>query len=177
MFFKQKADEPAGPAASESPPDQAVPDSPDQGVSDSALRDESGLHALWYLDLRLREELSRAGRANHIFSLAAWQVKLLPGELPGPDFQLACARLINDTLRGYDVAAQVGPGSYVAILFDAKHDDARTVTFRLKGELGLKVPSVGRWQAGLATYPEDALDGNELIQVAFRRLEADALAS
>jgi len=169
MFFKRKAEEPAEPAASES--------SPDQATLEAAVCDENGLHALWYMEMRLREELVRAGRANLIFSLAAWQVKLLPGETPGPDFQRACARLIKDALRTYDVAAQTGPGSYVAILLDAKYDDARTVTFRLKGELGLKVPSVGRWQAGLSTYPEDALDGNELIQIAFRRLEADALAS
>ncbi len=32
----------------------------------------------------------------------------------------------------------------------------------------------GKWQAGVATFREDALDGDALIQTTLRRLDEDA---
>lgn len=143
---------------------------------EAVLLDELGLHHLWYLELRLRDELTRSARTDRFFSLASWQVKLLPGELLDMEFRRRCAQEIKRALRTSDMAAQIGPGQFVAILFDAEYDDACTVAFRLKGDLGIKVPSAGRWQAGVSTFPYDGKDGNELIQVAFQRLDADAKA-
>lgn len=167
MLFRRKLANQEPPA---SPP--ATQDEPE-----AVLRDESGLHHLWYLELRLRDELTRSARTDRVFSLATWQLRLLPGESLDPEFRQRCVQEIKRALRTSDIAAQTAPGQFVAILFDAEHDDACTVAFRLKGDLGTRVPSAGRWQAGVATFPYDGKDGNELIQVALQRLDADAKAA
>ena len=147
------------------------------GGSEAALRDELGLYHLWYLELRLREELARAARAHNVFSLAAWRLRLLPGETPEPELLQRAAALIAGSLRSYDVPARIDSERFGALLFDAEYEDACTVAFRLKGDLQLRAPSAGRWQAGVATFPRDGVDGDALIQAAFRRLEEDARAA
>jgi GGDEF domain-containing protein len=170
MLFKRKpreGDAEGGPNASGPPP----------GGPEAALRDELGLHHLWYLELRLREELARASRANGMFSLAAWKLRLLPGEAPSDDYLRQAAAFITSQLRTYDLVARIDAERFVAILLDAGHEDANNVAFRIKGDLQIKLPSAGRWQAGVATFSRDGVDGDSLIQATFRRLEGDARAA
>lgn len=169
MFFKRQKD---APEEERSPPKGS-------GVADptQALRDESGLHHLWYLELRLKEELARAARINSVFSLACWHLKLLPGEAPSPTLLQQAADLIAGSLRSYDILARLDEQRFAAILFDAQYEAAATVAFRIKGDLQVRVPSAGRWQAGVAAFPRDAVDGDGLIQAAFRRLGEDARAA
>jgi hypothetical protein len=141
---------------------------------DAALRDELGLHQLWYLELRLGDELARSSRAGHVFSLAAWQLRLLPGESPDPEVLAKAAALMRASLRSYDVVARIDDERFVAILLDASFHSASTVAYRIKGDLQMRVPSAGRWQAGIATFQQDGVDGNALIQAALRRLSEDA---
>ncbi|MEX0785471.1 MAG: diguanylate cyclase [Dehalococcoidia bacterium] len=145
--------------------------------ADGALKGELGLHHLWYLELCLREELARAGRADGIFSLACWRLNLLPGETPDPELLRKAAGLIAGRLRAYDVCARLDEERFVALLFDADQRNASTVAFRLKGDLQVQVSTAGRWQAGVATFPRDGVDGDSLIQTAFRRLDEDARAA
>ena len=84
------------------------------------------------------------------------------------------AQLIAKSLRAYDIIARIDEHRFVAILFDAGYDAASTVAFRLKGDLQVRVPSVGKWQAGVATFGRDGVHGDALIQAALRRLDEDA---
>ncbi|OGO53288.1 MAG: hypothetical protein A2148_09200 [Chloroflexi bacterium RBG_16_68_14] len=147
------------------------------GGGEAVLRDELGLYHLWYLELRLREELARAARVHNEFSLATWRLRLLPGESPDPELLQRAAAFIAGSLRNYDIPARIDSERFAAILFDAGYEDACTVAFRIKGDLQIRAPSAGRWQAGVATFPRDGVAGDALIQAAFRRLEADARAA
>ncbi len=148
-----------------------------EAAADAALRDELGLHHLWYLELRLREELTRAARADLGFSLAGWRLRLLPGETLGSDVLARCVALILKSLRSYDVVARIDEERIAAILFDADYQNATTVAYRIKADLQTRVPIAGRWQAGVATFGRDGVDGDALIGVMFRRLEEDARAA
>lgn len=167
MFFRRKPEEAA--AAQ----DVEQPSQSHQAV----LRDELGLYHLWFLELRLDQELARASRTGTIFSLAAWQLRLLPNEAPSPELLAQAAALIGQSLRPYDIAARVDAGRFVALLCDATYEAACTVAFRLKGDLQVRIPSAGRWQAGVASFGRDAVDGDALILAALRRLVGDALAA
>lgn len=172
MLFKRK---PKQEEVAPEPPSGAKDASDAQ--SDAVLRDELGLHHLWYLELRLREELARAGRSDGIFSLACWRLKLLPGESPDPELLRKAAALISERLRSYDVCARLDDERFAAILMDADQRNASTVTFRIKGDIQVQTTGAGRWQAGVATFPRDGVDGDSLIQTAFRRLDEDARAA
>ena len=154
---------------------------PDPGPSppqtDAVLRDDLGVHQLWYLEMRLKEELARGSRTNGVFSLACWQLKLLPGERPSDDLLRQAAELIQEGLRTYDILARIDECRFVALLLDAQYEAASTVAFRIKGDLQVRVLSAGRWQAGVAAFPRDAVDADGLIQASFRRLGDDARAA
>lgn len=146
-------------------------------AADAALRDPLGMYHLWYLERRLQEELARAPRINSCFSLATWRLRLLPGETASPELLAKAGSLISSRLRAYDVYARIDENRLVAILFDADFESASTVAFRIKGDLQVGIASSGRWQAGVATFPADGVDGDSLIHAASRRLEEDARAA
>ena len=151
------------------------PSPPPQG--DAVLQDELGVHPLWYLEMRLKEELARATRTSGVFSLACWQLKLLPGERPSEELLKQAAHFILESLRAYDIVARIDESRFVALLLDAQYEAASTVAFRIKGDLQVRVLSAGRWQAGVAAFPRDAVDADGLIQASFRRLGDDARAA
>ena len=167
-MFKRKAKE-------ETSVDQAATNG--ASPADAALRDELGLYHLWYLELRLAEELARAARTESVFSLAAWQLRTLPGETPHPDLLQKAAELIAGSLRNYDIPSRIDEVRFFAILYDADLADASTVAFRIKGDLQLRAASAGKWQAGVATFRRDGLDGDALISATLRRLDEDARAA
>jgi hypothetical protein len=142
----------------------------------AALRDQLGLHHLWYLELRLREELARASRAGGVFSLASWRPRLLPDEAFPLELLRQSAELIAASLRAYDVVARTDELRFAAILLDAGYEDAATVAFRVKAHLQVRIAGGPKWQAGVATFGRDGVDGDALIQTALRRLEEDARA-
>lgn len=168
MFFRRKQGrEPEAESAVSSGPADAA----------SVLRDELGLYHLWYLEMRMREELSRGARIGSVFSLALWQMRQLPGENLDRGHLEKAASTITENLRAYDIAARLETFRFAAILLDAGFEAASTVAFRLKGQLQLKVQTGGRWQAGVACFPGDGVDADAIIQTALRRLESDSRAA
>ncbi len=144
---------------------------------DGLICESTGLYKLWYLERRLREELARAPRINSTFSLAAWRLRMLPGEAPPQELVDKAATLIATSLRSYDIPARIDEHRIVAILFDADYDSAATVAYRLKSTLQMQAMSMGKWQAGVSSFPNDGVAGDALIQVAFRRLDEDTRAA
>lgn len=179
MAFKRKPKD-AG-------PDEAEPGAPDGAATssgptppngaDAVLFDEFGMHQLWYLERRLKDELARASRVDSVFSLACWRLNMLPGESMSAEIVKKAAELIAGRLRSYDVYARIDEELFAAILLDAEPTAVSTVAFRIKADLQVIGRSTSRWQAGVSTFPDDGVDGDALIQVAFRRLEEDALAA
>jgi GGDEF domain-containing protein len=143
----------------------------------AVLHDELGLYHLWYLELRLKQELARAARSESAFTLAAWKLRALPGAPPSDEYMRQAADFIVSSLRAYDIVARVDVDRIAAILFDAGYEVATTVAFRIKGDLQRRQPSAGRWLAAVAAFGRDGVDGDTLIQTIFRRLDADAGAA
>ncbi len=96
--------------------------------------------------------------------------------MTGEQLQRA-AQLISGRLRSYDIFARLDQERFAAILYDAEQQSAHTVAFRIKADMQVQIQSAGRWQAGVSTFPIDGIDGDSLIQAAFRRLEDDARAA
>lgn len=134
------------------------------------------MYQLWYLELRLKDELARAARKEGAFSLICWRLRGFPGETIPDELVAKAAEIISAALRSYDVFARIDEERFVAILFDAEHQPATTVAFRIKGDMQVQMQTTGRWQAGVATFPQDGVGGDSLIQAAFRRLTEDARA-
>jgi hypothetical protein len=168
MLFKRRPRD-----GSEAAPDTTPPKS---GKGELDLRDELGMHQLWYLDMRLKEELARASRSGAVFSLATWEPRMLPGDVMDPQVLTACAKLIVGKLRTYDLTAQIGDNRFAAVLLDADNHEASTVVFRIKADMQVQVPGGGKWKAGVATYGRDGADADSLIQVALRRMDEAAAA-
>ncbi len=156
---------------------QNAPEAPPTLDSGAALlRDEFGLHQLWYLDMRLKEELARSARSERIFTVAVWEPRLLPGDAPDPQVTARAAQLIANKLRSYDLVARLSDGRIAGILLDAEYHDASTVAYRIKADIQVEIPSAGKWKAGAATFGRDGVDGDSLIQVALRRMEEGSSA-
>ena len=168
-MFKRRPREAEPPAAA---------DVPKQAAEGAAiLRDELGLSHLWYLELRLNEELARAARGGTIFSVAAWEPRLLPGDEPDPEIMSRAAGLIVGKLRSYDLVARVDQRRFVGMLLDADYHHASTVAYRIKADIQVLIPGAGKWRAGIATYGRDGVDADGLIQVALRRMDEDLQAA
>ncbi len=163
-MFKRKQEKPSASEGVEQP----------QNGDAASLRDELGLYHLWYFELRLSQELARASRSNGVFSIATWHLRLLPNEVPGPELLSKAASIIAESLRSYDIVARIDEYRFGALLYDAKYEEAATVAHRLKGDIQIKVPSAGKWRAGIATFGRDGVDGDTLIQTSLRRLNEDA---
>ena len=169
MLFKRRPREEEPPVAVDVPKQAAE--------GPSVLRDELGLSQLWYLELRLKEELARAARGAVTFSLAAWEPRLIPGDEPNPAIMSRAAGLIAGKLRSYDLVSRTDGRRYIAVLVDADYHHASTVAYRIKADIQVLIPGAGKWRAGVATYGRDGVDVDGLIQVTMRRLEDDAAAA
>jgi hypothetical protein len=169
MLFKRRSQEAEPPAA------EGVPKQPAEGAA--LLRDELGLSHLWYLELRLKEELVRAARGATIFSIATWEPKLLPGDEPSAEIMNRAAGLIVGKLRSSDPVGRVDGRRYVGLLLDADYHHATTVAYRIKADIQVLVQGAGKWRAGVATYGRDGVDVEGLIQVALGRMDEAARAA
>ena len=169
VFKRSKREEPKSMAA--------MPEAQPSGSPDAVLRDGLGLHHLWYFEHRLADEVARAARTDSIFSVAVWRLRLLPGESLAPELLRKCASLISESLRAYDLVTRIDEERLGALLLDAPYQDAANVAFRIKGDLQMHAPSVGKWQAGVATFQRDGVDADSLIRAALRRLDEDAKAA
>jgi GGDEF domain-containing protein len=163
MFFggRSKRRDEAAPAGQENP--EAI-----------LLDGDSGLHHLWYVRHRLAEEVARCARHKRPFAVVLLETQLLPGENVPEEAILTAGKVLRSALRQIDLAARMERTSFIVMLAEATDAVAKPVAQRLRSQLTLQVPSIrARWKAGTATFPDDGVDPDALLQVAARRLRED----
>jgi diguanylate cyclase (GGDEF)-like protein len=146
-----------------------------QGNPKAVLLDrDTGLCQPWYLQYRLEEEVSRCARYKRPFSVILLDMQLLPGEDVPEEAILTVGKVLARALRQIDLGARLERTSFVVVLVEGTDAVAKPVAHRLRSQLTLQVTSIrGRWKAGTATFPDDGVDPDALLQVAARRLRED----
>lgn len=133
-----------------------------------------------YFYERISSEISRAKRAGRMLSVVIFDVDFFKkyndanGHLLGDEALKRIATIIRENIRRGDVAARYGGEEFVVLLPEADRDAARKVAERVRkkveevcfeGEETLPNRKL-TISAGVATYPEDAEEKDELIKAA-----------
>ena len=170
MFFRSRSKEAKEPGHEHGNAGQQARDSPEGVLLDQA----TGLHRSWYFEHRVREELLRCTRYGRAFTLVFWEPRLLPGETLADETIARIGAVIKEGVRQTDLATQLEPTRFAALLIESEDNTARTVAYRMKASLSSRVRGgPGTWRTGLAVFPEDGVDAATLFQVAARKLSED----
>ena len=98
------------------------------------------------------------------------------GHERGDEVLAALGALMRSELRGSDFAGRSGGEEFIVMLPDTDRAGAMRVAEHLRMALHtMKIPGVSRAitaSFGVATYPDDALDGETLMRLADRALYA-----
>ena len=121
-----------------------------------------------YMHLRLREEISRAGRYRHYLSLML--IDFVPSEGEGPgeitEQRHQQGKQIRSILRSTDVVFMMKNGSISVILPETTERESQYVMDRLRVDIRSQMPLA----FGVASYPHDAGHEASLVQHARERL-------
>ena len=134
---------------------------------EEALHDR-GAFALWYLRLRLEQELDRSQRAPHSFSL----VLLAPNPRPGhrvSDTALAAAvAAVKASTRRSDLVGWFDKWTFAVLIFDGDEEGARQAALRWKNQIWLKTMHLGavRWEASVVVDASQYASANEVFDAA-----------
>lgn len=152
---------------------EAEPDNTGSAFMDQA----TGLANRRYLELFLRNELSRSERAERSLSVAVFDLDDFKINPNGSD-EAACEALadmglaLKSAIRDYDLIAVYSPTRLVAVLPETAAYEAEEIATRLhetainSGETGEKL-SVS---VGIATFPEHGSTAEDLIKSSHRAL-------
>jgi diguanylate cyclase (GGDEF)-like protein len=147
---------------------------------EGAYKDElTGLFNRRYFNMELPREMERYRRFGHPFSLLMIDVdhfKLFNdghGHLAGDQALRTLAGIINQTARLCDRAARFGGEEFTVILPQSCREEALIAAERIRAEVA-RSPVVFDGanlgpitvSIGVATYPADALDGDQLLRRA-----------
>lgn len=156
-----------------------------QRLRSIAYRDSlTDLYNHRYFQEQLAHEVERASRYGNPVSVILMdldhfkQINDTYGHLTGDKLLTLIGQIINNQVRGADVAARYGGDEFAIILTDTKREDAEITAHKLA-----KAISTGRAFAGslseslpvsisygVATCPEEARSVSELLQIADDRL-------
>jgi diguanylate cyclase (GGDEF)-like protein len=143
----------------------------------------TGLYNRRHFEERLKEELARAQRYNRPFSLVMLDLNHLKqindhhGHIMGDQAIKTLGEVLLRNIRTNDVAARYGGDEFLALLPETDQKGAHQMTKRLKEQFSLRVLRLENGTSlplsvgiGTATYPQDALDIENLIKAADRAL-------
>jgi len=140
----------------------------------------TGAFSRAFFEVRLREEVNRAGRSGAEFSLCLFDVDHFKsvndafGHLRGDQVLRDLVERINSLLRGSDAVFRFGGDEFVLLLPDAGRVQAAEVALRVVEGVGRATfagdpPLRVGVSLGVACFPADASDGAGLVAVADRR--------
>ncbi|MFO8056197.1 MAG: sensor domain-containing diguanylate cyclase [bacterium] len=151
-----------------------------QKIKELTIVDDcTGLYNARHLHTLLETEISRAIRYNTSFSLIFLdldyfkEVNDVHGHLVGSRLLFEVGRLFKYTLRTVDWSIRYGGDEFIIILPRAGPEEAAIVARRLRNSLneavffqkeGLDIRITASF--GIATYPEDAMNKDDLIKLA-----------
>ncbi len=156
-------------------------DRPRDTAGGTALRDAvTGALSRAFFEVRLREEVSRAGRSGAEFAVCLFDVDHFKsvndafGHPRGDQVLRDLVTRIGESLRGADAVFRYGGDEFVLLLPDAGRAEAAEVALRVTDEVGGKgfagdPPLRVGISLGVACFPADARDGPALVAVADRR--------
>ena len=122
---------------------------------------ETGLFAYWYIALRCEEECYRAQRYQRPLSVA-----VVEPDHTSDSWAIAkeITGALEKRLRKVDLPGYLGNARYVIVMPETGPDDALGVVRCIEED-------VVEMQWGLATFPQDGGNFDQLYEVAARRLE------
>ena len=124
-------------------------------------------------DESLERETARSQRLGAPLSLVVFDIDHFKeindtyGHLAGDAVLRDVANALVSGTKGFDVAARLGGDEFVLLLPGCRRDDAVHVADRVRAEIVRRSTSVAvTISAGVATMPENAVDGERLISAA-----------
>ncbi len=154
-------------------------------LQELAVRDGlTGLHNHRYFQEFLAIELARAQRYERVFSLVILDVDFFKhyndtqGHLEGDRLLCVLAQLLKEWVRKSDVVARYGGEEFVAVLPETTREGALAFAESLRQRIAdyafphRETQPLGSVTVslGVATYPENAIDGPALINFADQAL-------
>jgi diguanylate cyclase (GGDEF)-like protein len=143
----------------------------DMAVTDSL----TGLYVRRYFMVKLHEELHRAERYKNILSIVMADLDRFKnindtyGHDVGDRVLKAIGKFLQQNIRDVDVVARYGGEEFVLMIPEAAKDAARSLSERLRKNLSeMKfedLPPI-TISLGIATYPNDGKDAEDLIRKA-----------
>jgi diguanylate cyclase (GGDEF)-like protein len=141
-----------------------------------------GLTGLWNqrrIKQTLRDEIKRAARYHRAFSVLMLDVDSFKtindnyGHLQGDQLLRAIARILRGNVRSVDSVGRYGGEEFLIVLPETSKDDACRMAERVRSAVEeqavvlLEDRTLRRTvSVGVASYPEDALNADELLQRA-----------
>jgi GGDEF domain-containing protein len=141
---------------------------PRQGDLGSILDEESGWYQGWYFDLRLEEEVARSTRYDLPLSLLVLRLtEPLTNAQDERLFRHVLSDIVERKLRRSDIPGLRGADEFATALPHTNRSQAEFVGKRLA-----KWFDPYRVDIGIASFPEDGREPEELLRVAKNRAGA-----
>jgi GGDEF domain-containing protein len=135
------------------------------------LDDTTGLYTRWYFERRVKEEAARCRRYAHSMAIVVLRVDEVDLTTFSTDGwqkrSQSAAERAAITVREVDIAAALSPFEYAICLVHCDRNGANAAVERIARQL-----HEYRCEAGVAIYPEEALEPKALVDVARARLNA-----
>ena len=143
----------------------------DMAVTDSL----TGLYVRRYFMVKLQEELHRAQRYNNILSVVMADLDRFKnindsyGHDAGDRVLKTIGKFLQQNVRDVDVVARYGGEEFVIMIPEAANDAAHILSERVRKNLaGMKFENLPpiTVSLGIATFPHDGMDAEDLIRKA-----------
>jgi diguanylate cyclase (GGDEF)-like protein/putative nucleotidyltransferase with HDIG domain len=148
--------------------------------AEARIDPKTGLYNARYFASTLREELERATRFTRPLSLIMADLDLLRdinntyGHLAGDAVLAGIAKIFREQLREYDVPARFGGEEFSILLPETELPDALAIADRIRRAVARAAfevetssePIHATVSLGVAQFPRDGIDANELVHQA-----------
>ena len=136
-------------------------------TSEEALHDR-GLLALWYIRLRLEQELDRSRRAGHPLAVILLSPNPPLGGRAPEEALTAAAVAVSASARRADLVGWLDADTIVVVLPDSDDSGARQAAQRWKNQIWLKTMHMGsvKWEAFVLVNAAVHASTDEVLKVA-----------